>query len=139
MLKQAQMPQYHCHNLYQQNCHKLSLNQYHLASTTQLLIANHTQKAQLLQTLLHILNLQVQAVATASETATQEDEKQSWIKTFQKQNCLVNIAKDYQAKLTDTAAKTEIQTAITTVQEEVTKSTTLLAASATNAALCRST
>ena len=59
-LKQAQMLQYHCHNLYQQNCHKLSLNLYHLASTTQLLIANHTQKAQLLQTLLHILNLQVQ-------------------------------------------------------------------------------
>ena len=47
---------------------------------------------------------------------------------------LVNIAKDYQAKLTDTAAKTEIQTAIATVQEEVAKSTTLLAASATNAA-----
>ena len=47
---------------------------------------------------------------------------------------LVNIAKNYQAKLTDTAAKAEIQTAITTVQEEVTKSTTLIAASATNAA-----
>ena len=36
--------------------------------------------------------------------------------------------------MTDTAAKAEIQTAITTVQEEVTKSTTLIAASATNAA-----
>ena len=47
---------------------------------------------------------------------------------------LVGIAKDYQAKLTDTAAKAEIQTAIATVQEEVAKSTTLLAASATNAA-----
>ena len=47
---------------------------------------------------------------------------------------LVGIVKDYQAKLTDTAAKAEIQTAIATVQEEVAKSTTLLAASATNAA-----
>ena len=47
---------------------------------------------------------------------------------------LVGIAKDYQAKLTDTAAKAEIQTAIATVQEEVAKSTTLIAASATNAA-----
>ena len=36
--------------------------------------------------------------------------------------------------MTDTAAKAEIQTAITTVQEEVTKSTTLIAASATSAA-----
>lgn len=36
--------------------------------------------------------------------------------------------------MTDTAAKAEIQTAIATVQEEVAKSTTLLAASATNAA-----
>ena len=44
------------------------------------------------------------------------------------------MLKNYQAKLTDTAAKAEIQTAITTVQEEVTKSTTLNAASATNAA-----
>ena len=35
--------------------------------------------------------------------------------------------------MTDTAAKAEIQTAIATVQEEVAKSTTLLA-SATNAA-----
>ena len=73
-------------------------------------------------------------VATASETATQEDEKTILDQNVSEAELLVNIAKDYQAKLTDTAAKAEIQTAITTVQEEVTKSTTLLAASATNAA-----
>ncbi|MDU3421773.1 accessory Sec-dependent serine-rich glycoprotein adhesin, partial [Streptococcus sp.] len=73
-------------------------------------------------------------VATASETATQEDEKTILDQNVSEAELLVNIAKDYQAKLTDTAAKAEIQTAITTVQEEVIKSTTLLAASATNAA-----
>ncbi|MBS7108871.1 MAG: accessory Sec-dependent serine-rich glycoprotein adhesin, partial [Streptococcus sp.] len=72
--------------------------------------------------------------ATASETATQEDEKTILDQNVSEAELLVNIAKDYQAKLTDTAAKAEIQTAITTVQEEVIKSTTLLAASATNAA-----
>ena len=72
--------------------------------------------------------------ATASETATQEDEKTILDQNVSEAELLVNIAKDYQAKLTDTAAKTEIQTAIATVQEEVAKSTTLLAASATNAA-----
>ena len=60
--------------------------------------------------------------------------KLSWIKNVSEAELLVGIAKDYQAKLTDTAAKAEIQTAIATVQEEVAKSTTLLAASATNAA-----
>ena len=72
--------------------------------------------------------------ATASETATQEDEKTILDQNVSEAELLVNIAKDYQAKLTDTAAKAEIQTAIATVQEEVAKSTTLLAASATNAA-----
>ena len=72
--------------------------------------------------------------ATASETATQEDEKTILDQNVSEAELLVNIAKDYQAKLTDTAAKAEIQTAITTVQEEVIKSTTLIAASATNAA-----
>ena len=72
--------------------------------------------------------------ATASETATQEDEKTILDQNVSEAELLVNIAKDYQAKLTDTAAKTEIQTAIATVQEEVAKSTTLLVASATNAA-----
>ena len=72
--------------------------------------------------------------ATASETATQEDEKTILDQNVSEAELLVNIAKNYQAKLTDTAAKAEIQTAITTVQEEVTKSTTLIAASATNAA-----
>ena len=72
--------------------------------------------------------------ATASETATQEDEKTILDQNVSEAELLVGIAKDYQAKLTDTAAKTEIQTAIATVQEEVAKSTTLLAASATNAA-----
>ncbi|MBS6761768.1 MAG: accessory Sec-dependent serine-rich glycoprotein adhesin, partial [Streptococcus salivarius] len=72
--------------------------------------------------------------ATASETATQEDEKTILDQNVSEAELLVGIAKDYQAKLTDTAAKAEIQTAIATVQEEVTKSTTLLAASATNAA-----
>ena len=72
--------------------------------------------------------------ATASETATQEDEKTILDQNVSEAELLVNIAKDYQAKLTDTVAKTEIQTAIATVQEEVAKSTTLLAASATNAA-----
>ena len=73
-------------------------------------------------------------VATASETATQEDEKTILDQNVSEAELLVGIAKDYQAKLTDTAAKAEIQTAIATVQEEVAKSTTLLAASATNAA-----
>ncbi|WP_175061893.1 accessory Sec-dependent serine-rich glycoprotein adhesin, partial [Streptococcus salivarius] len=72
--------------------------------------------------------------ATASETATQEDEKTILDQNVSEADLLVGIAKDYQAKLTDTAAKAEIQTAIATVQEEVAKSTTLLAASATNAA-----
>ena len=72
--------------------------------------------------------------ATASETATQEDEKTILDQNVSEAELLVGIAKDYQAKLTDTAAKAEIQTAIATVQEEVVKSTTLLAASATNAA-----
>ena len=73
-------------------------------------------------------------VATASETVTQEDEKTILDQNVSEAELLVNIAKDYEAKLTDTAAKAEIQTAIATVQEEVVKSTTLLAASATNAA-----
>ena len=72
--------------------------------------------------------------STASETATQEDEKTILDQNVSEAELLVGIAKDYQAKLTDTAAKAEIQTAIATVQEEVAKSTTLLAASATNAA-----
>ena len=72
--------------------------------------------------------------ATASETATQENEKTILDQNVSEAELLVGIAKDYQAKLTDTAAKAEIQTAIATVQEEVAKSTTLLAASATNAA-----
>ena len=72
--------------------------------------------------------------ATASETATQEDEKTILDQNVSEAELLVGIAKDYQAKLTDTSAKAEIQTAIATVQEEVAKSTTLLAASATNAA-----
>ncbi len=72
--------------------------------------------------------------ATASETATQEDEKTILNQNVSEAELLVGIAKDYQAKLTDTAAKAEIQTAIATVQEEVAKSTTLLAATATNAA-----
>ena len=72
--------------------------------------------------------------SVASETASQEDEKTILDQNVSEAELLVNIAKNYQAKLTDTAAKAEIQTAITTVQEEVTKSTTLIAASATNAA-----
>ena len=72
--------------------------------------------------------------SVASETASQEDEKTVLDQNVSEAKLLVNIAKNYQAKLTDTAAKAEIQTAITTVQEEVTKSTTLIAASATNAA-----
>ncbi|TNF66454.1 accessory Sec-dependent serine-rich glycoprotein adhesin, partial [Streptococcus salivarius] len=72
--------------------------------------------------------------SVASETASQEDEKTVLDQNVSEAELLVNIAKNYQAKLTDTAAKSEIQTAITTVQEEVTKSTTLIAASATNAA-----
>ena len=72
--------------------------------------------------------------SVASETASQEDEKTVLDQNVSEAELLVNIAKNYQAKLTDTAARAEIQTAITTVQEEVTKSTTLIAASATNAA-----
>ena len=74
------------------------------------------------------------ASSVASETASQDDEKTVLDQNVSEAELLVNIAKDYQAKLTDTASKTEIQTAIATVQEEVAKSTTLLAASATNAA-----
>jgi len=72
--------------------------------------------------------------SVASETASQDDEKSVLDQNVSEAELLVNIAKNYQAKLTDTAAKAEIQTAITTVQEEVTKSTTLIAASATSAA-----
>ena len=74
------------------------------------------------------------ASSVASETASQDDEKSVLDQNVSEAELLVNIAKNYQAKLTDTAAKAEIQTAITTVQEEVTKSTTLIAASATSAA-----
>ncbi|WP_155115601.1 accessory Sec-dependent serine-rich glycoprotein adhesin, partial [Streptococcus salivarius] len=72
--------------------------------------------------------------SATSETATQDDEKTILDQNVSEAELLVNIAKNYQAKLTDTAAKAEIQTAIASVQEEVAKSTTLLAASATNAA-----
>ena len=72
--------------------------------------------------------------SVASETASHDDEKSVLDQNVSEAELLVNIAKNYQAKLTDTAAKAEIQTAITTVQEEVTKSTTLIAASATSAA-----
>ena len=72
--------------------------------------------------------------SVASETASHDDEKSVLDQNVSEAELLVNIAKNYQAKLTDTAAKAEIQTAITTVQEEVTKSTTLIVASATNAA-----
>ena len=74
------------------------------------------------------------ASSVASETASQDDEKTVLDQNVSEAELLVNIAKNYQAKLTDTAAKAEIQTAITTVQEEVTKSTTLIAASATSVA-----
>ncbi|ALR80321.1 putative cell-wall-anchored protein SasA (LPXTG motif) [Streptococcus salivarius] len=96
-------------------------SQSHTESTTASNSASHSESAS-------------STVATASETATQEDEKTILDQNVSEAELLVNIAKDYQAKLTDTAAKAEIQTAITTVQEEVTKSTTLLATSATNAA-----
>ncbi|MBS6933576.1 accessory Sec-dependent serine-rich glycoprotein adhesin, partial [Streptococcus sp.] len=96
-------------------------SQSHTESTTASNSASHSESAS-------------STAATASETATQEDEKTILDQNVSEAELLVNIAKDYQAKLTDTAAKAEIQTAITTVQEEVTKSTTLLAASATNAA-----
>ena len=72
--------------------------------------------------------------STTSDTATQDDEKTILDQNVSEAELLVNIAKNYQAKLTDTAAKAEIQTAIASVQDEVAKSTTLLAASATNAA-----
>ena len=72
--------------------------------------------------------------SATSEKATQDDEKTILDQNVSEAELLVNIAKSYQAKLTDTVAKAEIQTAIATVQEEVAKSTTLLAASATNAA-----
>ena len=72
--------------------------------------------------------------STTSDTATQDDEKTILDQNVSEAELLFNIAKNYQAKLTDTASKAEIQTAIASVQEEVAKSTTLLAASATNAA-----
>ena len=96
-------------------------SQSHTESTTASNSASHSESAS-------------STVATASETATQEDEKTILDQNVSEAELLVGIAKDYQAKLTDTAAKAEIQTAITTVQEEVAKSTTLIAASATNAA-----
>ena len=85
------MPQYHCHNLYQQNCHKLSLNLYHLASKTQLLIVSHILKAQVVQ--LHIQNQQVQQQQLHQKQLLKKMKKRSWIKTFQKQNCLLILLK----------------------------------------------
>ena len=57
--------------------------------------------------------------STTSDTATQDDEKTILDQNVSEAELLVNIAKNYQAKLTDTAAKAEIQTAIASVQDEV--------------------
>ena len=91
MLKQAQMPQYHCHNLYQQNCHKLSLNLYHLAKSIQPPLVSHILKAQVVQ--LHIQNQQVQQQQLHQKQLLKKMKKRSWIKTFQKQNCLLILLK----------------------------------------------
>lgn len=57
-LKQAQMPQSHCHNLYQQNYHNLFLNLYHLAKRVQPPLVSHILKAQVVQLLIQNQQLQ---------------------------------------------------------------------------------
>ena len=91
MLKQAQMPQYHCHNLYQQNCHKPSLNLYHLAKSSQPLLVSHILKAQVVQFL--IQNQQLQQQQLHQKQLLKKMKKRFWIKTFQKQNCLLILLK----------------------------------------------
>ena len=91
MLKQAQMLQYHCHNLYQQNCHKPSLNLYHLAKSSQPLLVSHILKVQVVQLL--IQNQQLQQQQLHQKQWLKKMKKQSWIKTFQKQNCSLILLK----------------------------------------------
>ena len=91
MLKQAQMLQYHCHNLYQQNCHKPSLNLYHLAKSSQPLLVSHILKAQVVQLL--IQNQQLQQQQLHQKQQDKKMKKRSWIKTFQKQNCSLILLK----------------------------------------------
>ena len=91
MLKQAQMLQYHCHNLYQQNYHNLFLNLYHLAKSGQPPLFSHILKAQVVQ--LHIQNQQVQQQQLHQKQLLKKMKKRSWIKTFQKQNCLLILLK----------------------------------------------
>ena len=91
MLKQAQMHQSHCHNLYQQNCHKPSLNLYHLAKSSQPLLVSHILKAQVVQLL--IQNQQLQQQQLHQKQQDKKMKKRSWIKMFQKQNCLLILLK----------------------------------------------
>ena len=90
------MLQYHCHNLYQQNYHHLFLNLYHLAKSIQPPLVSHILKAQVVQLL--IQNQQVQQQQLQQQQLHQKQwlkktKKQSWIKTFQKQNCSLILLK----------------------------------------------
>ena len=85
------MPQSHCHNLYRQNCHKPSLNLYHLAKSIQPPLVSHILKAQVVQLL--IQNQQVQQQQLHQKQLLKKMKKQSWIKTFQKQNCSLILLK----------------------------------------------
>ena len=85
------MLQSHCHNLYQQNCHKPSLNLYHLAKSSQPLLVSHILKVQVVQLL--IQNQQLQQQQLHQKQWLKKMKKQSWIKTFQKQNCSLILLK----------------------------------------------
>ena len=88
---------YQCHNQYlnqyQLNCHKLSLNLHHSAKRVQLLIANHKLKVQVVQTQNQLLIQQLQQAQLPLKRRLKMMKKQSWIKTFQKQNCSLTLLK----------------------------------------------
>ena len=94
MLKQAQRHQFQYHNLclnqFLLNCHKPSQNLHHSARSTQLLIASHKLKAQVVQTLNQLLIQQVQLL---QKLQAKMMKNLFWIKTFQKQNCLLILLK----------------------------------------------
>ena len=93
MLKQAQMLQYHCHNLYQQNYHNLFLNLHHSAKRSQLLIANHKLKVQVVQTRNQLLIQQLQQAQLLQKLQAKMMKNLFWTKTFQKQNYLLILLK----------------------------------------------
>ena len=87
--------QYHnlCLNQFLLNCHKLSLNLHHSAKRIQLLIASQRLKAQVVQTQNLLLNQQLLQAQLPLKRRLKMMKKQSWIKTFQKQNCSLTLLK----------------------------------------------